>query len=208
MVDGVTIETANPRFARKWLFGNTLALLAGYLLYTPIGHGFTGGHGRELNGAQLISHTLALSVVALSVAVAQRRLLTPYVQVSARRIPLAVALFVGLFWAGYYLPLPFGLDWDILFGFTALGAAVWVGHLRAAGHPLAALMAFLAFPLASFLGEVIIFLVVINLGLKPEIGTDPIMHSVFFLTVAVTTGLVGGGISGKALQRMLPHRAA
>ncbi|ANM30311.1 hypothetical protein ABI59_13105 [Acidobacteria bacterium Mor1] len=204
MIEGTTAKAATRGFARTWLVGNTLALMAGYLLYTPIGHGFTGGHGRELNGAQLVSHTLALSVVALFVALAQRRMLAPHARVPASRIPLAILLFVGLFWAGYYLPLPFGLDWDILFGFTALGASIWIGHLRVGGHPIAALVAFLAFPAASFLGEVIIYLVVINLGLEPKIGTDPIMHSVFFLTVALTTGLVGGGLSGKALERMLP----
>jgi hypothetical protein len=55
-------------FARQWLIFNAVAMLAGYLVYTPV----TGGHGRDLTVAQLVAHSVALAVVAIIVAFAQR----------------------------------------------------------------------------------------------------------------------------------------
>jgi hypothetical protein len=67
-------------FRRDWVLLNTRALLAGYVLYTPIAHGFTGGHAsRQLSSAQLAAHSIALVVVALLVATAQRRALAGFV---------------------------------------------------------------------------------------------------------------------------------
>jgi hypothetical protein len=60
-------------FPRQWLRWQTAAWLAGFVLYTPIAHGVTGGHGRDLTPAQLVAHCIALAVVAVIVATAQRR---------------------------------------------------------------------------------------------------------------------------------------
>ena len=68
-------------FPRRWTIANALVLLLAYVLYTPIAHGVTGAHPRGLSAAQVFSHSLALGVVALSVATAQRHVLTRYVSV-------------------------------------------------------------------------------------------------------------------------------
>ena len=55
---------------------NRAALLAPYVLYTPIAHGITGGHvSRQLSVSQLAAHSIALSIVGVLVATAQRRAL-------------------------------------------------------------------------------------------------------------------------------------
>ena len=52
------------RFVRAWIIHNTAALLAAYVLCTPIAHGITGGHAsRELSVSQLAAHSIALSIV-------------------------------------------------------------------------------------------------------------------------------------------------
>ena len=64
------------RFVRAWIMQNTAGLLAAYVLYTPIAHGITGGHGsRQLSVSQLAAHSIALSIVGVLVATAQRRAL-------------------------------------------------------------------------------------------------------------------------------------
>lgn len=95
-------------FPRQWLRWNTAAWLAGYVLYTPIGHGITGGHDHDLTPAQLVAHSIALAVVAVIVATAQRRVLTQYVSVTWVRVAAAAVAFNIAFWIGYYQPFVIG----------------------------------------------------------------------------------------------------
>lgn len=64
-------------FPKRWTIANTLALLLGYALYTPIAHGLAGGHPRGLNAFQVLTHSVALTAVGVSVAAAQRQVLRP-----------------------------------------------------------------------------------------------------------------------------------
>jgi hypothetical protein len=191
-------------FSRQWLLFNAAAWLAGFVLYTPIAHGVTGGHGRELTPAQLIAHAIALAVVAVIVATAQRRVLTPFVSVTWMRVAVAAVAFNVAFWIGYYQPLVLGPDTDILLGFLVLGSVVWLGSVPTKGHHVAAAVALLSFPIASIVGELCLIVAFTLLGITPAIQTSEIQHSVFWITVGGVTGILGGWLSGLALARMLP----
>ncbi|MDX2046892.1 MAG: hypothetical protein SFU87_08900 [Chitinophagaceae bacterium] len=190
-------------FKRRWIFANTTALFVSYLFYTPIAHGLTGTHGRHLTVQQLIAHTVALVVVALIVFVSQRFLLKTYINISWLRISLSIIIFVTFFWMGYYQELiPDGPDYDILFAYLILGTAMWLGKIPINGHWLATIIAVLSFPFASFIGVVILLLTITGFHIKFDVQTDA-HHTIFWLTVGVTTGLLGGWISGMALWKIL-----
>jgi hypothetical protein len=198
----VTVSTSS--FPTRWTVANTLALLFGYVLYTPIAHGITGAHPQGMDARQVFAHSVALAVVAASLAAAQRHVLKPYVVVPWTRIPVAVVGFVALFFAGSYQPWLTGPDWDILFGSLVLGSAMFVGVVPARGHRLAATVATLSFPFASFAGQVLIAAVVIGwFRVVPDLQTSQLQHSAYWIGVGLAMGVVGGWIGGLALQRML-----
>lgn len=195
-------------FRRQWLLLNTAALLTGYVLYTPIAHGITGSHAtRGLTTPQLMAHSVALAVVGLLVAAAQRRALTEYVTVSWTRVVVAAIAFVLAFWIGYFQPWIEGPDTDMLLGFLVLGSAAWLGTVRVRGHGVAAAIAVLGFPIAGFVGELILFVAFTVLGVTPSLQTSELQHSLFWITVGGTAGILGGWLGGTALERMLPGQA-
>jgi hypothetical protein len=98
----------------------------------------TGGHGRDLTPAQLVAHCIALAVVAVIVATAQRRVLTQYVPVNWTRVVAAAVAFTIAFQIGYYQTFVEGPDTDILLGFLVLGSVVWLGNVSTKGHRVAA----------------------------------------------------------------------
>lgn len=137
--------------AQRWFLWNSLAWLIGFVLYTPIAHGVTGAHPHGLTLPQVVAHSVAVAVVGVIVADAQRRALAPFVSVPwARVLVVAVAFNVG-YWVGSYLPIDW--DTDILLGFLALGSTVWVGIIPIRGHRLSAAVALLSFPIASVVIE-------------------------------------------------------
>jgi hypothetical protein len=190
-------------FPRRWTIANTLALLLAYVVYTPIAHGVTGAHPRGLSAAQVVSHSLALGIVALSVATAQRHVLNRYVSVPWTRLPLAVIGFVVAFWAGFYQPWLGGPDFDILFGSLVLGSTVFVGVVPTRRHRLGFIIALLGFPIGCFLGQLMILTIVLALGVKPNLQGSDLQHSMYWIGVGVSMGVIGGAIGGSALRRML-----
>ncbi len=196
-------------FKGKWILFNTLAMLISYLFYTPMAHGITGAHGHEMNFEQIVSHCIAHAFVALALFLAQRYVLKEYIDISWRRIVLSTFAFLALFYVGYYQEfIPGGLDTDILFGYLALGSGLWIGKIPFKGNELASIIAVLSFPFASFIGELILFLVVSGFNIEFDVQSSAIHHSIFWITVGVTTGLLGGWIGGQALSRILTiHRA-
>jgi hypothetical protein len=196
---------AASSFPKRWTIANTLALLIGYVLYTPIAHGLSGPHPKGLNPVQILMHSIALAIVAAAVAISQRRELGRYVPVPWTRVPLTVIGFISAFWIGSYQPWLSGPDWDILFGSLVLGSAVFLGVVRARGHGVAAITALLAFPVACFLGQLMILGVVVASGTVPDLQASMLLHSVYWISVGVSTGAIGGWISGLALRRMLPN---
>ncbi|WP_420400279.1 hypothetical protein [Flagellimonas sp.] len=192
-------------FLKKWILANITGFLIGYLLYTPIAHGLTGNHGRELNTNQIIAHCVALAVVASILFLFQKSVLKDYISISRIRIILATLAFVLLFWFGYYQTvIPGELDYDILFAYLALGSGLWIGILSFSTNKVKWLIAVLSFPFASFIGEVILFVVYSSFDLNMDLQNSTTNHVVFWITVGITTGLLGGWLSGLVLYKMLP----
>ena len=189
-------------FVSRWTWTNTIALFIAYLLYTPIAHGITGSHLRDLNPAQLVAHTIALGVVATIVLLAQRRALRETIEVTTGRIATGVVAFIAMFWIGYYLPVGDGPDWDILFAYLILGCWSWLGTLQGNGHRVRWMIAILAFPIASIVGEIAFFLSIIALGIEPNPHESFLQHHMFWLTVGTISGLVGGWIGGLCLRAL------
>ena len=189
--------------SKRWFLWNSVAWVVGFVLYTPIAHGVTGAHLGDLTPAQIFAHAIAVSVVAVIVACAQRQALAPFVSVPWIRVVVAAVAFNVGYWIGAYLPTD--LDTDILLGFLALGSAVWLGVVPINGHRLSAAVALLSFPVASFLAELALFgVVVLLLGMTPDLQASILWHSIFWITVGGASGILGGWLSGLALARMLP----
>ena len=197
-------QEGESSFPKRWTIANTLALLISYILYTPIAHGLSGPHPRGLNAFQILMHSIALAVVAASVAISQRRELSRYVSVPWTRVPLVVIGFISAFWAGSYQPWLTGPDWDILFGSFVLGSAVFLGVVPAREHGVAPIIAVLAFPVGCFLGQLMMLGVVVATGIVPDLQASMLLHSVYWISVGLSMGAIGGWISGLALRRMLP----
>ncbi len=195
-------------FLKNWVKSNTLAFFISFILYTPIAHGFTGHHTRDLSASQLIAHSLGLALVAIFVFLSQKRVLKHYVEVTTMRIAVSVIAFVALFWFGYYQRfIPDGPDYDILFAFLILGSGSWIGLLSFKGRPLQMLLALIAFPLASFIGQLILFTLVVGLELfELELQTSIVDETILWLFTGVTTGLLGGWINGQVLGKVLIGR--
>ncbi|HJR53269.1 MAG TPA: hypothetical protein VJ982_06095 [Gemmatimonadota bacterium] len=189
--------------SRRWFRWNSVAWLIGFVLYTPIAHGVTGAHPNGLTPAQILAHSIAVSVVGVIVAVAQRKALAPFVSVPWIRVLVAPIAFNIGYWIGTYLPTD--LDTDILLGFLVLGSAVWLGIVPINGHRLIAAAALLSFPVASFVAELALFaIVVLLLGITPDLQGSMLMHSIFWITIGGASGILGGWLSGLALAKMLP----
>jgi hypothetical protein len=192
-------------FPKRWVIANTFALLFGYVLYTPIAHGLGGDHPQGMSAFQILTHSIALAVVALSLVAAQRHALRPYLAVPLTRLPLAAVAFVAAFLAGSYQPWLGGPDWDILFGSVVLGSAAFLGLVPMRRHALASTIALLAFPVASFLGQLIIVALTLYVtsGVIPDLQRSRLLHSVYWIAIGVSMGVIGGSIGGLALRRML-----
>ncbi len=194
-----------PSVAGRWFRWNAIGWLAGFMPFSFLAHGITGGHTPDLTPAQYTAHSIAMAVAAIIVAGAQRRALAGYVSLSWARIPLAAAAFIAASWAGNAIPVD--IDPDILIGFLVLGCAVWLGAIPLKGHPLAAAVAILSFPVASFLIELALVILVSLLQFTPDLQANEWQHGLFWITVGGGSGLLGGWWSGLALLRMLPPAA-
>jgi hypothetical protein len=173
-------------FVRAWTMQNATALLVAYVLYTPIAHGITGGHAsRELSVSQLAAHSIALAVVGVLAAAAQRRALAKFVLVSWIRVLVATIAFIVAFWVGYFQMWIEGPDTDILLAYLVLGSAVWLGNVPINGHRVAAAVALLSFPIASVVGELFLLVAFTSLQVTPAIQTSEIQHSVFWIMLEV-----------------------
>lgn len=189
-------------FTRRWWMANTLAFLAGYLLYTPIAHGITGGHGHALTFSQIVAHAIAMAVAAWIVVVAQHWALAGQVKLEPWRIPFVMITFNAAFWLGVYRPFLPVVDNDILLGFTVLGSFGWLGSFPLRGAWPWGVLAVLAFAIANVVGQVCAVMLGTTLGFKGEdLQANAFVHSFYFVTVALITGFVGGGLSGWLLDR-------
>ena len=194
-------------FTPRWLMFNTVAMFAGYLMYTPIAHGVTGGHGRDLTAAQLVAHSLALAVVAILVTSAQRHVLAPFVTMSWKRVAAAAIAFNIAFWVGYYQPIRIGPDTDMILGFLVLGSIGWLGALPIKRHRVAAAIAVISFPVAGVIGQVLLLISMALFEFTLEPRTNMVHHTLLWMTTGVAAGLLGGWAGGVALSKMVPTQS-
>jgi hypothetical protein len=191
----------------RWFRWNAAAWVTGFILYTPIAHGLTGAHPEGLTAAQVAAHSLAVAVVGVIVAAAQRRALSPDVAVSWVRVPIAAVAFNIGYWTGSEQPYLPGWDMDIILGFLALGSAAWLGCVPSKGHRVAAAIALLSFPVASIVIELGLVIAVSLSEITPDLQASTFQHSIFWITVGGGSGVLGGWVSGLALARMVPAPA-
>jgi hypothetical protein len=192
-------------FTKRWLAANTLALLLGYLLYTPIAHGIGGDHPGGMSAFQILTHSIALAVVAMLLLAGQRLALRPHLAVPMGRVPLAAVAFVALFLAGSNQPWLGGPDWDILFGSVVLGSAAFVGLVPLRRSPWAATFALLGFPIGCLAGQLIIGgIVLATFDEVPDLQSSRLLHSAYWISIGLAMGLIGSAIGGPALRGLLP----
>lgn len=187
-----------PPFQKTWWRWNVTGFVLGYLPYTPIAHGVTGSHTRDLTPAQFAAHCVALVVVSLVVSWAQQRALPDHVRVTALRRGIGAVLFVVAFWIGYYLPWN-GPDLDMILGFLVLGSSTWFGTAALEGRFARGALAALAFPVAGVLGEIVLVLGASATGSIPDVQGSDLVHSFFWLFLATWAGVLGGWLSGRLL---------
>ena len=84
--------------------------------------------------SQLAAHSIALAIVGVLVATAQRLALAKFVSVSWSRVLVATISFIIAFWVGYFQTWIEGPDTDILLAYFVLGSAVWLGNVPINGH--------------------------------------------------------------------------
>jgi len=108
---------------KNWILKNFIAFAVSYSIYSLIAHGFTGGHDYELSSAQLLTHTIALSIVGLIIGFAQYSELSASYNLKSSKIIFVPLFFVAFFWIGYYFSGP---PLDIILGFPVLGSVLWI----------------------------------------------------------------------------------
>ena len=192
-------------FTRQWFLWNAGAWSVGFILFSPIAHGITGGHGPDLSVAEYAAHSMGLVVAAVIVAIAQRRVLSRFIPVSWNRVIAAPILFNIGFWGGGELPY-FGPDMDFIIGSMALSLAVWPGNVSVKGHFWAGVLAVLSFAAANFVAQLLVVIPVIIFNFTPDLQASELQHFLYTSIMGIGAGVLGGWWSGLALTRMIPSR--
>lgn len=192
------ITDTTREFRRRWWLANSVGFAVGLVAFSLLGHGFTGPHEDELTVAQYIGHTGGLVGAATIILAAQRLALQPLREVSGKRMALGVLAFVAVFWFGAEAIRP-PTDW--ILGFSVLGVATWIRRPSLEhGKNIWALAA-----LGSYwVGICAALAAVINWD--RALGPDPsslLDHTIGWLIVGATTGVVGGLLSAHALSQLL-----
>ena len=193
------------KLAFGWWIANLSAFLVAHLLYSVIGHGFTGHHGDELTVAQYGMHTLGLAVVSLAVLFAQRHVLSTHLSVSWRKISLGVFAYVGAFWLGYET---FGPPADWFFGFTVLAVWAWFGLSGASLRVVAASFAAIA---GFWIGMISVLAIagylIENGQIDPNVPTTMRTHTEQWLFIAGVSSLIGAGLSALPVSWLVMQRS-
>jgi hypothetical protein len=185
-------------FRRRWWLANSVGFAVGLVAFSLLGHGFTGPHEDELTVAQYIGHTGGLVGAATIILAAQRLALQPLREVSDKRMAIGVLAFVAVFWFGAEAIRP-PTDW--ILGFSVLGVAAWIRRPSLEhGKNIWALAALRSYwvGICAALAAVITW--------DRALGPDPsslLDHTIGWLIVGATTGVVGGLLSAHALSQLL-----
>jgi hypothetical protein len=195
-----SIDASRRRFRTRWWIANAAGFTAAHVVYSLVGHGFTGSHGEELTSAQYLAHTIGLIAAAMIVFALQRNALRNHVQVSRTRIAVATAVFVAAFWLGAETTGP-PADW--ILGFTVLGTACWIGLPNLIGsRSLSAGLTIVAF--WGGIGTAIaVMFVLIRAGIFYPDSETLFNHTVFWVVLGGVTGAAGGYFSAWPLSRLV-----
>jgi hypothetical protein len=192
-----SIDATRRSFRVRWWLANAAGFTAAHVVYSLIGHGFTGAHGDQLTSAQYLAHTVALIATAVIIFALQRRAMRHHVRVGGTRMVVATAVFVTAFWLGAETTGP-PADW--ILGFTVLGTASWIGVPSLAGFRLVwAAMAVVGFWTGIAAAAAVIGLLIWTGLFYPESDTL-FNHTVFWVLLGGITGAAGGYVSGWPLS--------
>jgi hypothetical protein len=195
-----SIDASRRRFRTRWWIANAVGFTAAHVVYSLVGHGFTGSHGEELTSAQYLAHTIGLIAAAMIVFALQRNALRNHVHVSLTRIAVATAVFVAAFWLGAETTGP-PADW--ILGFTVLGTACWIGLPNLIGsRSLSAGVTIVAF-WGGIGTAVAVMFVLIRAGIFYPDSETLFNHTVFWVVLGGVTGTAGGYFSAWPLSRLV-----
>lgn len=186
---------------KSWVFINVIAFGISYSLYSLIAHGFTGGHDYELNGAQLITHTIALSFVGLIIAYFQYSQLSQLYHIKKINILLVSLFFIIAFWIGYYVSGP---PLDIVLGFPVLGSFLWVFNKKIKDLNIKyKALAYLSYLIGAMTGGFLLTMIDRQINIIDRMQDSIWLHTVMWLTLALPTAIIGGFLSGIAIKKSL-----
>ena len=187
--------TPQRTWARWWL-ANAACFAVGYALFSPVAHWFSGPHGEELTLGQLAMHTFGLVIVCVSVIQGQRWALR--LPVSISRCVVGSAIGSGLFWAAWYVKFE-----DFLVLHAALALAAWVSWRDFRGWRIVGSIGMLITFVIGSVASALTFVALASRDIVPsEVHTSELAHALWWITVGVGTGVVGGGLSAPIVSLM------
>ncbi len=189
---------SHARLWLRWLWANSFGFTLAWGVHSPLAHGFTGDHGDDLTRAQVLAHTIGVSVAGAIIALFQRRVFRRLAPVNYRSVWMTSLVMPMMFWIGYYAA---GIPFDLLLAFATIGC---IG----------------GFALKPYLPRGNLWLLANTLGFCVGLGvtaaaTYPIAdrllgafggglagHTCAFLYIGAVGGTASGALSGLALSAL------
>ena len=195
-----SVDTSRRSFRTRWWIANATGFTVAHVVYSLVGHGFTGSHGDQLTSAQYLAHTVGLIATAMIIFALQRGALRSHVRVSGARIAVATGVFVAGFWLGAETTGP-PADW--ILGFTVLGTACWIGLPNLTGsRSFWAAVAVVAV-WAGIAAAAAVMFVLIRAGIFYPDSEALLNHTVFWVVMGGVTGAAGGYFGSWPLSRIV-----
>lgn len=180
---------------------NFISFAISYSLYSLIAHGFTGGHGYELNFMQVVAHTIALSFVGVTIGYFQHSQLFELYNIKKTNILLVPLFFIIAFWTGYYLSGP---PFDIVLGFPVLGSVLWVFNRKVNALNIKyKVLAYSSYFIGAMTGGFLLTMIDKQINIIDRMQDSIGLHTVMWLILALPTAIIGGLLSGISIRRSL-----
>lgn len=186
---------------KTWILKNFIAFAISYSIYSLIAHGFTGGHDYELNSAQLLTHTIALSLVGFIIGFAQYSELSESYNLKSSKIIFVPLFFVAFFWIGYFLSGP---PLDIILGFPVLGSVLWIFNEKIKKLNIKyKILAYGGYFFGAIIGGILLTLIDKQIGIISKMQDSIVLHTIMWLILALPTAIIGGWLSGISIKESL-----
>ena len=194
-------ENDTREFRRRWWVANSLAFTAAHVLFSPIAHGITGDHGDDPTLSQLIAHIVAQSLAAAIIVGSQVGVLRRYLQISNHRIWISAVILPIIH---NVLISLFGPPWEWIAAFIALSLISWIGlPLTGSRIWLRSIAVVLSYSIGLAVGVFVVYGIFIDLGIATVRIATFLEHTLFWISLGSTTGIVGGYLSGRPLSKLL-----